>query len=204
MGGGIAMCFANAGIPVTLIETRRGGARARHGARSEKLRAATARAAVPRKMRRQAHGADQRRQLDLAERRGRRSRDRGGVRGHGDQEAGVRRARRVASPARSSRPTPPTSTSTRSPPTKRPQDVLGMHFFSPANVMKLLRGGARQRTAPEALATAIAVGAQARQECRWWSASATVSSAIACCGARREAERLLLEGALPQRGRRAP
>ena len=42
--------------------------------------------------------------------------------------------------------------------TSRPQDVLGMHFFSPANVMKLLevvRGG---KTAPDVLATAMAVG----------------------------------------------
>jgi 3-hydroxyacyl-CoA dehydrogenase len=42
--------------------------------------------------------------------------------------------------------------------TSRPQDVVGMHFFSPANVMKLLevvRGG---RTADDVLATAMAVG----------------------------------------------
>ena len=46
---------------------------------------------------------------------------------------------RSPSRARSWRPTPPISTSTRSPRRlARPQDVVGLHFFSPANVMKLL------------------------------------------------------------------
>jgi 3-hydroxyacyl-CoA dehydrogenase len=42
--------------------------------------------------------------------------------------------------------------------TKRPQDVVGMHFFSPANVMKLLevvRGG---KTGKDVLATVMALG----------------------------------------------
>ena len=64
--------------------------------------------------------------------------------------------------------------------TKRPDHVLGMHFFSPANVMRLLevvrgdedrQAGHRHRDA-------------ARQEDRQgracWSASATASSATAC------------------------
>lgn len=42
--------------------------------------------------------------------------------------------------------------------TSRPQDVLGMHFFSPANVMKLLEVVRGEKTAPDALATAMAVG----------------------------------------------
>ena len=37
----------------------------------------------------------------------------------------------------------------------RPQDVLGLHFFSPANVMKLLEIVRAERTAPEALATVV-------------------------------------------------
>ncbi|RVD18366.1 3-hydroxyacyl-CoA dehydrogenase NAD-binding domain-containing protein, partial [Mesorhizobium sp. M4B.F.Ca.ET.017.02.2.1] len=37
--------------------------------------------------------------------------------------------------------------------TSRPQDVLGMHFFSPANVMKLLEIVRADMTAPDALAT---------------------------------------------------
>ena len=39
--------------------------------------------------------------------------------------------------------------------TTRPQDVLGLHFFSPANVMKLLEVVRGERTAPDALATAM-------------------------------------------------
>ncbi len=39
--------------------------------------------------------------------------------------------------------------------TRRPGDVLGMHFFSPANVMKLLEVVRGARTRPEVLATAM-------------------------------------------------
>lgn len=42
--------------------------------------------------------------------------------------------------------------------TRRPQDVIGLHFFSPANVMKLLEVVRGQATAPDALATGLAVG----------------------------------------------
>lgn len=42
--------------------------------------------------------------------------------------------------------------------TKRPADVLGMHFFSPANVMKLLEVVRGDATAPDVLATAMAIG----------------------------------------------
>ncbi len=42
--------------------------------------------------------------------------------------------------------------------TQRPQDVMGMHFFSPANVMKLLENVRGQKTAPEVYATAMKVG----------------------------------------------
>ena len=42
--------------------------------------------------------------------------------------------------------------------TSRPQDVLGMHFFSPANVMKLVEVVRGAKTAPDALATIMALG----------------------------------------------
>lgn len=42
--------------------------------------------------------------------------------------------------------------------TARPQDVLGMHFFSPANVMKLLEVVRGDKTADDVLATAMAIG----------------------------------------------
>jgi 3-hydroxyacyl-CoA dehydrogenase len=81
--------------------------------------------------------------------------------------------------------------------TSRPQDVLGMHFFSPANVMKLLEIVRGDKTAPDVLATALAVGKQI----------AKVPVVVGVChgfvgnrmlGARgAEAEELLLEGATP-------
>ena len=39
--------------------------------------------------------------------------------------------------------------------TKRPQDVIGMHFFSPANVMKLLEVVRGEKTAKDVLATVM-------------------------------------------------
>ncbi|SMH40366.1 3-hydroxyacyl-CoA dehydrogenase NAD-binding domain-containing protein [Mesorhizobium australicum] len=81
--------------------------------------------------------------------------------------------------------------------TSRPQDVLGMHFFSPANVMKLLEIVRGSKTAPDVIATAIAVG----------KAIGKVPVVVGVChgfvgnrmlGARgAEAEDLLLEGATP-------
>lgn len=41
--------------------------------------------------------------------------------------------------------------------TSRPQDVLGLHFFAPANIMKLVEIVRGQKTSPAALATAIAL-----------------------------------------------
>jgi 3-hydroxyacyl-CoA dehydrogenase len=42
--------------------------------------------------------------------------------------------------------------------TKRPQDVIGTHFFSPANVMKLLEVVRGAKTAKDVLATVMALG----------------------------------------------
>jgi 3-hydroxyacyl-CoA dehydrogenase len=41
--------------------------------------------------------------------------------------------------------------------TKRPGDVLGMHFFSPANIMKLLEVVRAKKTRPEVLATVLSL-----------------------------------------------
>jgi 3-hydroxyacyl-CoA dehydrogenase len=41
--------------------------------------------------------------------------------------------------------------------TKRPQDVIGLHFFSPANVMRLLEVVRGAKTAPDVLATGLEV-----------------------------------------------
>ena len=42
--------------------------------------------------------------------------------------------------------------------TKRPEDVVGMHFFSPANVMKLLEVVRGSKTGKDVLATVMALG----------------------------------------------
>ncbi|HKT59438.1 MAG TPA: 3-hydroxyacyl-CoA dehydrogenase NAD-binding domain-containing protein, partial [Gemmatimonadales bacterium] len=47
--------------------------------------------------------------------------------------------------------------------TRRPSDVLGLHFFSPANVMRLLEVVRGRATAPEVLATALALGKALRK-----------------------------------------
>ncbi|WP_313280310.1 3-hydroxyacyl-CoA dehydrogenase NAD-binding domain-containing protein [Stutzerimonas balearica] len=82
--------------------------------------------------------------------------------------------------------------------TRRPEDVVGLHFFSPANVMRLLEVVRGAKTSDEVLATAMAVGKQLKK----------VSVVVGVCdgfvGNRmvfqygREAEFLLEEGATPQ------
>ncbi|MGH7628692.1 MAG: 3-hydroxyacyl-CoA dehydrogenase NAD-binding domain-containing protein, partial [Gemmatimonadales bacterium] len=47
--------------------------------------------------------------------------------------------------------------------TRRPSDVLGLHFFSPANVMRLLEVVRGRATAPEVLATALRLGKALRK-----------------------------------------
>ena len=47
--------------------------------------------------------------------------------------------------------------------TTRPEDVLGMHFFSPANVMKLLEVVRGAKTAPDVLATVMAIAKTIRK-----------------------------------------
>jgi 3-hydroxyacyl-CoA dehydrogenase len=47
--------------------------------------------------------------------------------------------------------------------TRRPQDVVGMHFFSPANVMKLLEVVRGEKTAKDVLATVMQVAKKIRK-----------------------------------------
>ncbi|SFK38751.1 3-hydroxyacyl-CoA dehydrogenase NAD-binding domain-containing protein [Falsiroseomonas stagni] len=81
--------------------------------------------------------------------------------------------------------------------TSRPGDVLGMHFFSPANVMKLLEIVRARHTSPEALATAAEIGRKLKK------VPVVVGVCFGFVGNRmlaqrsRQAERLLLEGASP-------
>jgi 3-hydroxyacyl-CoA dehydrogenase len=47
--------------------------------------------------------------------------------------------------------------------TQRPQDVVGLHFFSPANVMKLLEVVRGEKTAKDAMATVMTVAKKIRK-----------------------------------------
>jgi 3-hydroxyacyl-CoA dehydrogenase len=47
--------------------------------------------------------------------------------------------------------------------TKRPQDVIGTHFFSPANVMRLLEVVRAKQTAKDVLATTMKLGKQLKK-----------------------------------------
>ncbi|MCX8132833.1 MAG: 3-hydroxyacyl-CoA dehydrogenase NAD-binding domain-containing protein [Roseococcus sp.] len=82
--------------------------------------------------------------------------------------------------------------------TKRPELVLGMHFFSPANVMRLLEIVRGKATSFEAIATAMDVGK------RIGKVNVVVGNCDGFVGNRMtgkrgfQLERLLLEGALPQ------
>ncbi|PHP66187.1 3-hydroxyacyl-CoA dehydrogenase [Zhengella mangrovi] len=82
--------------------------------------------------------------------------------------------------------------------TNRPQDVIGMHFFSPANVMKLLEIVRGDKTAPDVLATAMAVGKKAKKVpvvvgvCHGFVGNRMLAARSA------QSEALLLEGALPE------
>ncbi|HYM87367.1 MAG TPA: 3-hydroxyacyl-CoA dehydrogenase NAD-binding domain-containing protein, partial [Pseudoxanthomonas sp.] len=87
--------------------------------------------------------------------------------------------------------------------TRRPQDVLGMHFFSPANVMKLLEVVRGKETAKDVLATVMALSKKIGK-------TAVVSGVCdGFIGNRmieqysRQAGFLLDEGALPQQVDRA-
>jgi 3-hydroxyacyl-CoA dehydrogenase len=82
--------------------------------------------------------------------------------------------------------------------TARPQDVLGMHFFSPANVMRLCEIVRAGKTAPDVLMTAVALAKRIGKVpvvvgvCDGFVGNRMLAARI------READKLLLEGALPQ------
>jgi 3-hydroxyacyl-CoA dehydrogenase len=82
--------------------------------------------------------------------------------------------------------------------TSRPQDVVGMHFFSPANVMKLLEVVRGAKTAPDVLLTAMQIGKKIRKVpvvagvCHGFIGNRILMPRQV------EATKLLLEGASPE------
>ena len=87
--------------------------------------------------------------------------------------------------------------------TRRPQDVVGLHFFSPANVMKLLEVVRGQQTAKDVMATVMAVAKKIRKTavvsgvCDGFIGNRMVEQYI------RQAGFLLDEGCTPQQVDRA-
>ena len=82
--------------------------------------------------------------------------------------------------------------------TKRPQDVIGLHFFSPANVMRLLEIVQCAKTAPEVVMTALDIAKTIKK------VGVVAKVCYGFIGNRmmdpygREAERCVLEGATPE------
>ena len=82
--------------------------------------------------------------------------------------------------------------------TSRPQDVVGMHFFSPANVMKLLEVVRGAKTAPDVLATVMALAKKIKK------VAVVAGVTYGFIGNRMlmprqvEANKLLMEGATPE------
>ncbi len=81
--------------------------------------------------------------------------------------------------------------------TSRPQDVLGMHFFSPANVMKLLEVVRGEKTADDVLATVMKLAKRIRKVAALSRVCYGFIGNRMLGGYFREAQMLLLEGATP-------
>jgi 3-hydroxyacyl-CoA dehydrogenase len=197
MGGGIAMCFANAGIPVTLVEVK-------HEALERGL--STVRKNYERSVksgRLSAADVDQRMAL---------------IRGNLSLESLadsdlVIEAVYESMPVKQEvfgkldaicKPGAILASNTSyldlnqiAASTKRRQDVIGLHFFSPANVMKLLEVVRGKHTASDVIATAMALGK------RIGKVSVLVGVCPGFVGNRilvartNQANKLILEGALP-------
>ena len=163
MGGGIAMSFANAGIPVTVLETSqealdRGMATCRGHWEASAAKGRLTAAQVEQRL---ALIAPTLRRDDLAQ---------------ADliveavyEDLEVKR-KVFAALDRVARPGAILATNTSTldvdriaAATRRPADVLGMHFFSPAHVMRLLEVVRAEATAPDVLATVMQLARRLRK-----------------------------------------
>lgn len=80
----------------------------------------------------------------------------------------------------------------------RPENVAGMHFFNPANVMKLLENVRASRTAPDVLSTIMAVGRKIGKVPVMVGRSEGFVANRMLSKRSREAQFLLEDGATPQ------
>lgn len=81
---------------------------------------------------------------------------------------------------------------------KRPQNVLGLHFFSPANIMKLMEIVRARRTAPDVLATGLMVAKKLKKTAVVCGVSDGFIGNRILSKYRTQCEFMLEEGALPQ------
>ena len=198
MGGGIAMSFANAGIPVTLIETGEEQLKRGMGVMQKNYEATAARGGIP------ADAPAKRMGLITGV---------VGLENVKDADLVIEavfetmavKKEVFAALDKFAKPGAVLASNTSylnideiAKVTSRPQDVLGMHFFSPANVMKLCEIVRAAKTAPDALTTAVSIARKI----------AKVPAVVGVCdgfvGNRmlaqrgKQSEKLLFEGALPQ------
>lgn len=198
MGGGIAMSFANAGIPVTLIETGEEQLKRGMGIMQKNWEATAARGGIP---------------ADAPAKRMALINGVVGIENVGDADLVIEAVFETMAVKKEVfgkldqyvKPGAVLASNTSylnideiAKATKRPQDVLGMHFFSPANVMKLCEIVRADKTAPDALVTAVTIARKI----------AKVPAVVGVCdgfvGNRmlaqrgKQSEKLLFEGALPQ------
>ncbi|WGD51947.1 3-hydroxyacyl-CoA dehydrogenase NAD-binding domain-containing protein [Bradyrhizobium sp. CB1650] len=198
MGGGIAMSFANAGIPVTLIETGEEQLKRGMGIMQRNWEATAARGGIP---------------ADAPAKRMALINGVVGIENVGDADLVIEAVFETMAVKKEvfgkldqfAKPGAVLASNTSylnideiAKSTKRPQDVLGMHFFSPANVMKLCEIVRAEKTAPDALVTAVTIARKI----------AKVPAVVGVCdgfvGNRmlaqrsKQSEKLLFEGALPQ------
>ncbi|SFH84677.1 3-hydroxyacyl-CoA dehydrogenase NAD-binding domain-containing protein [Bradyrhizobium sp. Gha] len=198
MGGGIAMSFANAGVPVTLIETGEEQLKRGMGIMQKNWEATAARGGIP---------------ADAPAKRMALINGVVGIENVGDADLVIEAVFETMAVKKEvfgkldqyAKPGAVLASNTSylnideiAKATKRPQDVLGMHFFSPANVMKLCEIVRADKTAPDALVTAVTIARKI----------AKVPAVVGVCdgfvGNRmlaqrgKQSEKLLFEGALPQ------
>jgi len=197
MGGGIAMCFAQAGIPVTLIEVKQdavdaGLARIRANYETSVKRGSLAQADMEARLAliTPAVGVESAADADI-------------VVEAAFEDMGVK-ADIFGTLDKVTKPGTILATNTSyldvdaiAAITTRPQDVVGLHFFSPANVMRLLEVVRGAKTAPDVLVTSLDLGR------RLGKLPVVVGVCYGFVGNRmlsrrtQAAERLLLAGALP-------
>ncbi|SAL65610.1 fatty acid degradation protein [Caballeronia terrestris] len=163
MGGGIAMNFVNAGLPVTLLETKqdaleRGVATIRKNfeAQAKKGKLTTEKVEERMALLKPTLSYDDLAEADLI--------IEAVFEELGVKEHVFRKLDEVAKPgAILASNTSTLDLNAIAAFTKRPEDVVGMHFFSPANVMKLLEVVRGEKTAKDVLATVMQVAKQIKK-----------------------------------------